>query len=298
MGPGRIPLEPQVHAEIEQQDEFQPGRLLRMVALVGPRFSDASRTRSRRSLWYTGDIKSGASELTATLTPTTVLTARYTVNDTPYGDIAFGPNLKHDSASLDTPARTDLFTGVASVNSGPADAIQSRRDDVSVKLNHYISGARVEPQHPARRAGGAEQEFTAGRGAGRGRVSGPEQRAVPGRVHAAQHRRVAIRRAGRLGGERDDVRAAADDYAGRPLRPDEGDRVRPRRSIDPTVSIGDGGLCKCVQSFPFTGESVPGLGDLFTWTTVAPRVGFNYKLTEDGKTCCVPRPAATIARFS
>ncbi len=54
--------------------------------------------------------------------------------------------------------------------------------------------------------------------------------------------------------------------------------------IDPTVSIGNGGLCKCVQSFPFTGESVPGLGDLQTWTTVAPRVGFNYKLTEDGKT--------------
>ena len=54
--------------------------------------------------------------------------------------------------------------------------------------------------------------------------------------------------------------------------------------VDPTTSIGDGGLCKCVQSFPATGESIPGLGDLHTWTTVAPRVGFNYKLTEDGKT--------------
>src|SRR6185295_4496724 len=51
--------------------------------------------------------------------------------------------------------------------------------------------------------------------------------------------------------------------------------------------------CKCVQSFPATGESIPGLGDLQTWTTVAPRVGFNYKLTQDGKTVV----RGTIGRY-
>jgi len=33
-----------------------------------------------------------------------------------------------------------------------------------------------------------------------------------------------------------------------------------------------------------TGQTVTGLGDLFTWNTVAPRVGANLKLTDDGKT--------------
>ena len=37
-----------------------------------------------------------------------------------------------------------------------------------------------------------------------------------------------------------------------------------------------------------TGEElstdIPGLGDLFTWTNVSPRLGFNFKLTDDGKT--------------
>jgi hypothetical protein len=32
------------------------------------------------------------------------------------------------------------------------------------------------------------------------------------------------------------------------------------------------------------GTDVPGLGDLFTWTNISPRIGFNFKLTEDGKT--------------
>jgi hypothetical protein len=32
-----------------------------------------------------------------------------------------------------------------------------------------------------------------------------------------------------------------------------------------------------------TGETVTGLGDLFTWNTVAPRVGANYALTDNGK---------------
>ena len=29
-----------------------------------------------------------------------------------------------------------------------------------------------------------------------------------------------------------------------------------------------------------TGETINGLGDMFTWKVAAPRVGFNYKLTD------------------
>ena len=234
-------------------------------------------------LWYTGDIKSAASELTATITPTTVLTARYTLNDTPYGYIAFGPNLQHDSVSLVTPGRTDLLTGVNSVNNGPAYAVQSRRDDVSVKLNHYISGSRMS--HNVRT------------GVQIARNRGFRQDVVPGGV-VYQDQNSAPFQAQFTPPSTDGYRYVAqgvwaeDEMTfGQRLTITPGvrfDRMKATSPeapiIDPTVSIGDGALCNCVQSFPFTGQSVPGLGDLVTWTTVAPRVGFNYKLTEDGKT--------------
>jgi hypothetical protein len=34
----------------------------------------------------------------------------------------------------------------------------------------------------------------------------------------------------------------------------------------------------------FTGQTIAGLGDMFTWNVWAPRVGFNFRLTNDGKT--------------
>jgi len=233
--------------------------------------------------WYTGDIKSGASEVTAVLTPTTFLTARYTVNDTPYGDIPFGPNLAHDSTSLVTPSHDDLFTGVRSVSDTFADAIQSRRDDVSVKLNRYISGARASHNIrfgvQAARNRSFTQTVTPGGVVYQDQNGAPFQAAfTPVSTDASRYMAYGVWAenemtfGGRLTitpGVRFDRMTGSSPDA--PM-------------IDPTVSIGNGGLCKCVQSFPFTGESVPGLGDLQTWTTVAPRVGFNYRLTEDGKT--------------
>ena len=35
---------------------------------------------------------------------------------------------------------------------------------------------------------------------------------------------------------------------------------------------------------PLDRRELPGLGDLFTWNTVSPRLGLTWKLTEDGKT--------------
>ncbi len=71
--------------------------------------------------WYTGDIRAGASELTATLTPSTLLTARYSIYSTPFGDVGFGPALAKND--LRTPARVDVFTGAAAGNTF-ADAYQ------------------------------------------------------------------------------------------------------------------------------------------------------------------------------
>jgi outer membrane receptor protein involved in Fe transport len=196
--------------------------------------------------WYTGDIKSGASEVTAVLTPTTFLTARYTVNDTPYGDIPFGPNLAHDSTSLVTPSHDDLFTGVRSVSDTFADAIQSRRDDVSVKLNRYISGARASHNIrfgvQAARNRSFTQTVTPGGVVYQDQNGAPFQAAfTPVSTDASRYMAYGVWAenemtfGGRLTitpGVRFDRMTGSSPDA--PM-------------IDPTVSIGNGGLCKCVQ---------------------------------------------------
>ena len=105
-----------------------------------------------------GDIRASGSQLTATLSSSTVLTARYNINAMPYGDIGFGTNLKHDSESLKSAPHLDTFTGVSSGNttSAPADAYNPRRDEANVKLNQYFSGGQFETQPSVRGAMGAK----------------------------------------------------------------------------------------------------------------------------------------------
>jgi hypothetical protein len=91
--------------------------------------------------WYVGEIRDGASELTATLSPTTLLTARYVVHYMPEGHIGFGPRFTRND--ITTPQRFDSFTGVTTGNFGPATISQPRRDDFNVKVNRYISGQRA-----------------------------------------------------------------------------------------------------------------------------------------------------------
>ena len=38
------------------------------------------------------------------------------------------------------------------------------------------------------------------------------------------------------------------------------------------------------QQLEETGKTIKGLGDMFTWKSWSPRLGFNLKLTDDGKT--------------
>src|SRR5262245_48557481 len=45
--------------------------------------------------------------------------------------------------------------------------------------------------------------------------------------------------------------------------------------------------------FPTTGATTPGLGTLYTWNTLSPRVGANLKLTDDGRTVL----RGTIGRY-
>ena len=88
-----------------------------------------------------GEIRDGASEVTATLSPTTFLTARYVLHYMPEGHIGFGPQYSRNDIS--TPQRFDSFTGVTTGNYSPSTISQPRRDDVNVKINRYISGERI-----------------------------------------------------------------------------------------------------------------------------------------------------------
>ena len=84
--------------------------------------------------------------MTASLRSSTVLTARFLHLSIPYGYNGLGPNLNADPKVSMTPGHRDAFTGVSRINytAGPSPAYQPRRDDVNVKLNHFVSGSRVD----------------------------------------------------------------------------------------------------------------------------------------------------------
>jgi hypothetical protein len=234
--------------------------------------------------WYAGDEVDSSTELTWTLKPNSLLSARYTIHTLPYGDIGFGPNDGHDSSSLNTPGHYDQLTGVSTLNytGGPADAYQPRSDEVDLKLNQYISGAR------------ASQNVRVGFQFRRDRVYA--QNVYPGGVlyednngkpdqllsqapsyYAAQSNNWGIWAEDELHLNRLTIVPAA--------RFDHMVAISPAApQVDPTVSVGNGGLCHCVETFPFTGTSVAGLGTMFTWNYVSPRVGMNLKLTDDNRT--------------
>ena len=231
--------------------------------------------------WYTGDIRASATEVTSTLSSTTVLTVRSTIHSMPYGDVGFGPKFTKDD--LTTPQRTDTFTGVQSGNAALADAHQPRRDDFAAKVNQYLvrgnvthnirfgfQWARNKAYRADVRPGGVQyQDF-----------NGAPLQALftPPSIDATQYNASGLWAENEITfGQRLTIVPAA--------RVDRMNAISPdARGVDPTKAILDGGLCKCVISFPFTGATVPGNGDLFTWNKVSPRFGLTYKLTEDGKT--------------
>ena len=54
--------------------------------------------------------------------------------------------------------------------------------------------------------------------------------------------------------------------------------------VDPAAYSGTDGLCHCNQSFGETGATIPGLGEMFSWKKVSPRMGINVRLTSDSRT--------------
>jgi hypothetical protein len=227
--------------------------------------------------WYVGEIRDGASELTATLSPTTVLTARYVVHYMPEGHIGFGPQFsRHD---ITTPQRFDSFTGVTTGNYGPATISQPRRDDVNMKVNRYVSGDRVS--HNLRFG-----------------VQIAHSRSLEGSVVPSGVRYLD------LNGQPDQAEftppasyaATADSQGlwaedelniGHRLTLVPGVRFDRMKAgspdapgIDGAALVEHGGTWAPYYAFKETDGTIHGLGDLYTWNKVSPRLGVNFKIND------------------
>jgi hypothetical protein len=231
--------------------------------------------------WYVGEIRDGASELTATLSPTTVMTARYVIHYMPEGNIGFGPQFT--KSDITTPQRFDNFTGITTGNYSPATISQPRRDDVHLKVNRYISGTTVSHnvRFGAQISYGRSLEASVVPSGVRyidlngqpdqAQFTGPASYAAAATAQGywAEDELTIGRRLTLVPGVRfDHMRASSPDAP----------------AIDGTSLVEHGAPWAPYYSFKETAGTIAGLGDLYTWNKVSPRIGLNWKVTNDDKT--------------
>jgi hypothetical protein len=231
--------------------------------------------------WYVGEIRDSASEVTATLSSSTVMTARYVIHYMPEGHIGFGP--QYSKNDITTPQRFDQFTGITTGNYSPATISQPRRDDIQFKLNRYISGERMS--HNVRFG----VQISYGRSLEGSVVpSGVRYLDLNGQPDQAQFTGPASYNAAatsqgywledelNIGHRLTLVPGVRFDHmkASSPDAP----------TINPSSLTEHGAPWAPYYSFEDTGGTIAGLGDLYTWNKVSPRVGVNWKPTSSDKT--------------
>ena len=231
--------------------------------------------------WLPGEIYDTSTEWTGLVSSATALTARFTTHHLPFSRQGVGP--EGTRADGTTPGRIDTRTNVRSGNiDSPQDHAKPRRDELSVKLNTYVSGGTVS--HDVRGGFQITRTRIVLQSAWAGGVfffdfdGAPDEALFAGpSVEAAETRSWGF-------WLEDEIRV------GSRLTVMPGVRFDNMRAISPDVSLFDvdrptpGGFLVTINSFEETGEIAPGLGDLFRNEVVSPRVGFNAKLTGDGKT--------------
>jgi hypothetical protein len=205
-------------------------------------------------------------EVTATLSPTTLFTARVG------GWVGKGPSGTNYIAPLDgdytTPYRVDERTGVACCGVQNVGKNPLGTHSQIAKLNTFIKGGRLTQ----------DVRF----GVQFAEMSETDSRSLPSGVNYAD-----------LNGQPDQATfrspyvSGADSHSwglwgedqivtGR-LTINLGVRYDQMSAISPNIlAIND-----LLQQ---TGAIVKGLGHMFTWKSAAPRLGFNYKVSDDGKT--------------
>jgi hypothetical protein len=218
------------------------------------------RSTGASGLWGKG-FPHAASELTATLSSRSVLTARYALTDLPDQRIGFNNDLT-------TPRHVDSATGITTDNF-TAFRSKPRRDEVDAKLNTYFAGTRVNNnvsvglqfirsyiwRATVEPGGVVYSDFN----------GAPDQATfTPPSIDAAQYNSQVV------WGE-DEITFR------RQLTIKVGARLDRLSASSPDADGVD-------SSFNPTGSTIAGLGHLLTWTTVSPRIGVNLKLDENGTT--------------
>ncbi len=278
--------------KINDKMQFQQSLYYEWWNWQTPDFPTAT-TPLEASARYTGDMRYFGSELTTTLRPSTVLTARFFHQSIPYGYNGLGPNLNADAESLQTPGHLDTFTGVSRSNytAGPSQAYQPIRDDVNVKVNHFVSGSHMT--HNIRFGAQIARNLDRGQNLWPGGVLYLDVKGAPDQaqyqsplVYAAESRSQGVWAEDELTMGRLTMTPG--------VRFDRMVAISPAAPVvDPAAYSGTDGLCHCNQSFGKTGATIPGLGELFSWNKVSPRMGINVRLTSDSRTVL----RATVGRY-
>ncbi len=250
-----------------------------------------NRTRAIESVrWYPGDIRVGGSAVNWTVNNSTVLTARYSAFLMPDSLMGMGPNLTQND--ITTPARRDSFLGRDTGNAfAGGTARWPRRDEFALKVNHYLTGEGVT--HNIKYGGGYRTNRTNDQlifsgGVRYTDVNGKPDQAeyTDGASWAAQEKAYSVWGEDEVNiGQRVTLQLGA-----------RWDRMTGVSNDAPEIVLelqDRGTIILPFFGFKETGNTISGLGDMFTWNTVSPRLGINIKLSDDGRTVL----RSTFGRF-
>jgi hypothetical protein len=209
-----------------------------------------------------GIVKFYATELNATLSNTTLLTARV-------GGF-WDPDdyTKPLTGNITAPIRMDAATGLSCCGVPSFGTSTLARHSQAVKVNKYIQTASFT--HDLRF--GVQFEY----------ARSTALSAFPSGVNYSDNRgapdQATFRDPSVSGAEYTSQGVWAEDQLTRGrITLSLGARFDRMHAVSPDLPAIDNQIRE-------TGATVSGLGDMFTWTAFAPRVGFNLKLTDDGKT--------------
>ena len=241
--------------------EFQQSFYAEIFGTVNPQFTTPMRPiatlqHSQGTAALDGNY---GSQLTWTVNPKTVLTGRYNITQGGSNRIGF-------FRDLTTPQHRDQVTGLFSANF-TATRFRPKRDEVSAKLNTYISGSRVSHNMSYGAQISRNKDYRVDIQPGgviysdlngqpdQAQFAGPDVRGAVSKAQGlwAENEMNIGRFTLRYGGRYDRMVASSQD-----------------------VPQFDG-------TFKEVG-TVKGLGKLVTWNTFSPRGGMNIRLTSDGKT--------------
>ena len=248
--------------KINNKVQFQQTYYAEIWGTVNPNFTSPTRPIATLQHSEAGpkDDPNPGSELTAILSPNTVLTTRYALTMGASHRIGF-------FRDLDTPNHTDTASGIQSGNTN-AHRFWPRRDEVSAKLSTYVPGSRIS--------------HNIGYGGQISRNKDIFVQIEPGGVIYQD-----------LNGAKDQALFVGPDGRGA-ISKAQGFWAEDEMTFGGRVTVKPGmrfdrmeGISQDIPQFDLQFNEVgtlKGAGHMVTWNQVSPRVGVNVKLTGDGKT--------------